>query len=145
MTATTEQARNEMCALVKAVLDANVAGKRVDWPGVENNNPPPADDSWMRVTLRHDPNAQGQRGVGGATGKRRWHREGILTVQFFVPFKAGGLNRAMELACILRDALQGAKTASGVWFKGAEAHEVGSDGNWYNANASARFIYDEVK
>jgi hypothetical protein len=128
---------------VKGVLDVASSNKRVDWPGVENNTPPPQDDTWFRVSIKHD--KSGQASLSGDTGKRRWRRNGWLNIQVFVPYGAGGLNRAMELACILRDAIQGTSTASDVWFRDVEAKEVGPDGNWYNATASARFTYDEVK
>lgn len=144
MTATYEQARDEMLALVKDAADIAAPGIRIDWQGKENNTPPPLDAEWLAVSLRHSEG--GQASLSCEHGKRRWRRNGMLSVQCFAPLSAGGLKRAMELACAFRDAIQDSKgTASGVWFREPVAKEIGPDRNWFNANTSARFTYDEVK
>ena len=146
MTATYEQARNEMFALVKATADIVAPNIRIDWQGKENNTPPPQDAEWLAVSLRHSPSGSRQASLSCEHGQRRWRREGMLYVQCFAPLSAGGLKRAMELACAFRDGIQESKgTLSGVWFRDPTAAEVGPDRNWFNANASARFTYDEVK
>jgi hypothetical protein len=145
VTATYEQAKDEMFGLVLAQANITALGIHIEWQGKANNVAPPQDGEWLRVSVRHDPNGSRQASLSCEQGKRRWRREGVLSVQCFAPQEAGGLKRAMELACAFRDAIQASKgTASGVWFREPNAREIGPDKNWFNANASARFTYDEV-
>lgn len=145
MTATYDQARKEMLQLVADVAGVVAPSIRIDWQGKENNTPPPQDDEWLTVSLRHSPGGSGQASLSCEHGKRRWRREGMLYVQCFAPLSAGGLKRAMTLACAFRDGIQKSKgTPSGVWFRDPTAYEVGPDRNWFNANSSARFTYNEV-
>lgn len=144
MTATYTQARNEVFQIVKDVAAVVAPGIRIDWDGKENNTPPPQDAEWLAVRLRHTGSGQGS--LSCEHGQRRWRRDGMLHVQCFAPLSAGGLERAMEIACAIRDAIQVSKgTPSGVWFREPVAKEIGPDRNWYNANTSARITYDEVK
>jgi hypothetical protein len=144
VTATYEQAKDEMFGLVLAQALLTAPGIHIEWQGKPGNAAPPQDAEWLRVSLRHGDS--GQASLSCEHGKRRWRREGVLSVQCFAPLEAGGLKRAMELACAFRDAIQASKgTASGVWFRGPDAREIGPDRNWFNANASARCTYDEVK
>lgn len=146
MTATYEEARAEMYALIKSARDAIALGIYTEWQGKESSTPPPQDAEWLSVSLRHSPTGSGQSSLSCEQGRRRWRREGMLYVQCFAPLSAGGLKRAMELACAFRDGIQGSTgTPGGVWFRNPSAFEVGPDRNWFNANASARFTYDEVK
>lgn len=145
MTATYDQAKDEMFALVKAAADIVAPSIYVEWQGKESSTPPPQEGEWLAVTCKHTPGASGQASLSCEHGKRRWRRQGMLYVQCFAPSKAGGLKRAMALACAFRDAIQASKgTPSGVWFRDPTAYEVGPDRNWFNANTSARFQYDEV-
>lgn len=144
MTATYDEARDDMLGVVKAAAAAVAPGIHIEWQGKENATPPPQDGEWLSVSLRHG--AQGQASLSCEHGKRRWRRNGMLHVQCFAPLSAGGLKRAMALACAMRDAIQVVKsTPRGVWFRDPDAREIGPDRNWFNANTSARFTYDEVK
>lgn len=148
MTATYDQARDEMFALLKAAADIVAPGIRIEWQGKEDPSkaPPSQEVEWLSVSMRHSPSGSGQASLSCQHGQKRWRRTGSIYVQCFAPLPAGGLKRAMALACAFRDAIQAnTGTASGVWFREPVANEVGPDKNWYNANASARFTYDEVK
>lgn len=147
MTATYEQARAEMYALVQATADIVAPGIRIEWQGKKNadNKAPSQTEEWLGVSLKHDPSGQHQASLSCAYGKIRWRRNGSLFVQCFAPLSSGGEKRAMALACAFRGAVELSRgTASGVWFRQPSASEVGPDKNWFNALASARFTYDEV-
>jgi hypothetical protein len=141
MTTTTANAVDEMLAVVKAALDAAYPGLHVRWPGVLHSAPAPAEAPWVRVEVLH--RAGFQRALGGS-GRRRWGRTGELWVQCFAPLKSGGLNDAQDMACAVRDAMQGSSTPGGVWLRNATTNEVGPDASWYHVNAMAEFHYDEV-
>jgi hypothetical protein len=141
--------RNESFAMVREAVLAWDGGVKLYWEGIPTNaqtNPEPTqDDTWLRASLRHG--AQGQGSLAGENGVRRWDRTGFITVQCFAPLKAagGGVQRATLLACVVRDALQGKKTASGVWFRRPSINEIGEDRDWFNVNATINFEYDELR
>lgn len=147
MPTTTPNAVDEMLTLVRAAGLLLSATLHMEWDGKPDpsNAPPPQDAEWIRAAVQHDPEASFQGSLSCQHGVRRWRREGQLYVQCFAPLKAGGLTRAMEMACAFRDALQGASTPGGVWFRRVTAREVGPHNSLYQANTSARFQYDEVK
>lgn len=146
MSTTTANARDEMLAIVKAALDALPPGLVVYWPGDEEDgdNTPPAEDRWVRITIKHDDG--GQASLAGADGKRRWRRTGHVYVQCFAPLAKGGLTVSSAMACAVRDAFQQSRsTPGGVWFRNANADDIGADRHWYNSNAETEFNYHEVK
>lgn len=143
MTTTTPNARDEMSARVVEVRDTLFPATVIYWQGVDTLAPPAADVEWWRVTIQHSESEQAS--LACDEGKRRWRRYGILTVQCFAPLEAGGLTRAEEMACAVRDAFQSRATDGGVWFKRCTIREVGPDKSWYLFNASIPFEYDEVK
>lgn len=149
MTATYEQARNEMFALVQAARDAELTGVHTEWQGKppkDNNAPPPQGSEWIRVSVQHDSRGSRQASLACHSGRRRWRRTGSLYVQCFAPIQSGGLARAMQMACVFRDAVQASTgTPGGVWFRDPTASEGEVEKNWECAIASARFTYDEVK
>lgn len=146
MTATYDQAKDDMFGLMRDALAVVAAGIHIEWQGKPGNTPPPQDAEWVRVSIQHFPTGSRQAAFSCDASKRRWRREGTLDAQCFAPEKAGGLKRAMAIATALRDAVQTSRgTQHDVWFREPVAYEVGPDKNWFNANASARFTYDEVK
>lgn len=139
MTATFEQAREDMFALVKQAWDTT--GYLMGWPDVPNDNiPPSAQEPWARTTLRHS--SGGQRAFGDS--RRRYERGGVLIVQVFAP-RGDGLSRAYQLAKIVADVLEGQATPRGVWFRNVRIAEGGADGNFSQVSVLADFTYDEVK
>lgn len=116
---------------------------RVEWPGVDAGDPPPADKPYARITLRHTTSRQA---TFGPTGGRRFTRPGLITVQVFTPLSGGqGLSLAEKCAIIARDAFEGRGTASGIWFRNARIQEIGPDGTWYQMNVLVEFVYDELR
>ena len=55
------------------------------------------------------------------------------------------LKKALELAKIVGDGLEGKKTANQVWMKSSEPSVIGPDGIWFQVNVITNFEYDEVK
>lgn len=142
MTTTTANARDEMMAIIAAILPA-LPGVVVKWQGVDTLDPPSQDTDWMRVDIGHE--AGGQASLSGpVNGATRWGQDGLITVQCFGRMSAGGITKAMEMACAVRDAFRGRATAGGVWFKRQTIREVGQDKGWYQVNATIIFDYDEV-
>lgn len=139
MTATYAQARSEMFALLKAAWDPTTF--KMVWPDKPDAKPS-GRTPWARTTLRH--NLGGQATLANHAGVSRFRREGILTVQIFTP-SGEGLSRAYDLAKIIADALEGASTSRGVWFRNTRLNEVGPDGDWFQLNVTTDFIYDEIK
>lgn len=139
MSATFEQARDEMFALLRTALLASAISSRVGWPTVANDALPPSTQvPWARVQLFHGPGGQ----VGFGDGLRKYERTGTLITQVFSP---RGLNTGYQLAKIVADALEGKATPRGVWFRNVRIAEAGADGNFDQINVIADFEYTEVK
>lgn len=143
MTTTTPVARDEVMAVIATAL-ASVAGVVVKYQGVDTLEPPDQNTDWARVDMGHE--AGGQASLSGPiNGATRWGQNGMITVQCFGRMTAGGIDKAMEMACAVRDAFRGRATAGGVWFRRQTIREVGQDKGWYQVNAIITFDYDEVK
>lgn len=140
---TSADARNEVMALVASVLVGLITVDNIRWPGQESMSPPVASATWAAIFMTHTIGEQGS--LAGDTGKRRWSRQGIITIQCFAPTAKAGLTVSFDLACRLRDAFQSYSSATSLWFRNANAKEVGPDASWYQANTTANFDYDEVK
>lgn len=148
MTLTFAQARDEILTLFKTAWDAGASGVEVVYDDTPTDKPSAAQlanenaTAWARVTLRHSIGRQAS--LSGAQAVRRWEREGTLFVQIFTSYGTG-LQTADTLAKVAVDALEGATTPGGVWFRDVSFREVGIDGPWYQTNVVATFQYDEVK
>lgn len=116
---------------------------RVEWQGVDKQNPPPADEPYARIFVRH---VNSRQSTFGASGERRFTRFGLVTVQAFAPISnGGGLSFAENAAIIARDAFEGVGTDSGIWFRNARIQEIGLAGPWYQMNTVVEFQYDELR
>ncbi|HNQ99661.1 MAG TPA: phage tail terminator-like protein [Trueperaceae bacterium] len=147
MTATPEQAENEILDAFKARWDADgpdaaglLTAPRVEYDNVVKLAPPASgSECWVRATVQHN-------GEGGHTlgepGTRLWTSTGIVMIQVFVPQDEGKV-RALRLCKVARDAFQGAATPSGVWFRNVRIVHVGRSDPWYQMNVVAEFQYDE--
>lgn len=141
MTATYEQAQDDVFGAVKAVWDGT--GNVMLYPGVSNYLVPPTTAApWARAKIVHGGGLQGS--LTDSSGKRRWTRLATLTIQIFVP-RGQGLSPAYRLAKILGDGLEGKATPRQVWFRNVRLTEVGPDGEFYQLNLLADFTYDEIK
>ena len=143
MSASTEQAENEMFAVAKDGLVANAPTAIRYWPDSEKNGPPSQDVEWVRVSIRY--RDQYQASLSNQNGRRRWRRDGVLNLQIFIPQAAGGRARARLVACAMRDLFQATQTPGGVWFRNVKADDIGPDKSWHNWNVTIPFTYDEVK
>lgn len=143
MTATFEQAREDMFTLVRDAALTKVTDAQIEWPdkGFEKPKPPAP---WLRVALKHNPSVGGQASLAGDSGKRRYRRLGTLYVQVFTPV-GEGLSANYQLCKIIADALEGVSTPRGVWFRNTRITEIGPTDDWQQINVMADFEYDEVK
>lgn len=143
MSATMEQAVDEMYALVNgAWVAAGYPYEHVDWPGVANYVPP-TDAPWMRVKAIHADG--GQASLAGGLGKRqKWSRVGTLWVNIFT-INGSGLSLGYQLAKIVVDSLEGKSTDRCVWFRRVRTNEIGTSGIYQQINVLADFSYEEIK
>lgn len=147
---TYEQARDAVLGLFQTQLAneyqsaANDADEPVVfWDNLDKGESAPVDRPWFRVTVRH---TNGEQTTLQEPGSRRFSREGLVTVQIFVPAGARGLTLADRLGKMATDAFEG-RQADGVWFRNVRLNEVGNDekGAWYQANVIAEFYYEQTK
>lgn len=138
-------ARDEILTRLKVVTDTIVAlAPNVIYED-SDKQPPDGEDpplTWARVTVRHVFSAQSA--LSDDAGKRRYTRDGLVTIQLFTPFNEG-LSNADTIASLLQGAFLGVSTPNGVWFRNVRTNEVGVDGPWFQTNVLADFRYDEVR
>jgi len=142
--ATRRAAIDEILGLFRAAwLGAGQTDDRVKYDNVGKSSLPPSGlTPWARVILRHTTAGQGS--LSGPQGTRMFERQGILTIQIFVP-PGKGLAEAVDLPKIIQDAYEGEETANGAWFRDVVVNEIGPDGDFYRTNVIALFEYDEIK
>lgn len=147
MPCTRTEARDQINALIKAGADGiDGCPVRLIWQGKPDDRPPKRPEdlgrqrAWARVTIQHL--TGGDDAVSSASGRRRYNRQGIVTIQLFTP-NAHGRELADELAPPLEQSLQGKSTQGGVWFREVVSSEIGEDGPWMQTNITATFEYDE--
>lgn len=103
--------------------------------------PHPADSTqpWARVVVRH------ATGRAAALGRHRFRRTGTVYVQAFVPNDNGlAKGKATGLARIAQKAYEMTR-GTAVSFKNATVTEKGPDGNFYRADCTAEFWWDELR
>lgn len=146
MTANAAIARDETFELIRAAVAAWDPNVKMYWEGVptSSSNPAPtSSQTWIRTSMNHVTGDQSS--LAGEDGVRRWNRTGFISVQCFAPLASGSVQRATQLACVVRDALQGKQTENCVWFRNPRIGEVGEDKDWFNVNATIDFDYDELR
>jgi hypothetical protein len=122
---------------------AGQSASRVKYDNVGKSSlPPDGNLPWARVVLRHT--SSDQASLSGEVGTRRFQRNGLLTIQIFVP-PGKGLAESVDIPKIIQDAYEGVRTTDGVWFKNVTLNEIGPDGDFYQHNVVAAFEYDEIK
>lgn len=139
---TIEQARDEIHALFHAAWDATQ--KTVIYDDIKGeipktNDPAGNPDAWARITVQHATSNQAT--LANHLGKRRFTRNGLVTVQIFTPLGTG-LLVADQLYQIALDTFQGKVTPGNIWFRNARLQEIGAEGEWFQGNVSADFEYD---
>lgn len=143
MTANAIIVRDQSFALINTAVTAWDGSVKKYWEGVPGQAAPTSNDIWLRASLQHVVGRQSS--LAGVDGVRRWNRAGFISVQCFAPLARGSVQKATQLACVVRDALQGKQTASCVWFRNPRINEVGEDKDWFNVNATIDFDYDELR
>jgi hypothetical protein len=75
----------------------------------------------------------------------RFRREGLMTIQVFVP-QGSGTQLADQIAEALVEALEGVgpATLENVWLRDIGMREVGPDGTYHQVNVEAEFTFDRV-
>lgn len=146
MTASAIIVRDESFKLIRTAVSAYDGAVKMYWEGVPTsptNAAPTQNDVWLRASLMHATGSQAS--LAGVDGVRRWNRTGFISVQCFAPLARGSVQKATQLACVVRDALQGKQTESCVWFRNPRINEIGEDRDWFNVNATIDFDYDELR
>jgi hypothetical protein len=147
---TFEEARDTILSLLKTKWDLNTPAITGAVPEVEYQNVDPGktplskgNKPWARAMVRH---ATGRQRSMGNAGNRLFQRNGVVTLQIFVPAGKQGLVVADRLGRIVVDAFEGEETSAGnVWFRNTTYREVGVDGAWFQVNVTSEFEYDTVK
>jgi hypothetical protein len=143
MTATIDQARDEILGTFRTAWLADSVSQSVPVLYSDVSQEPPDTGAWARVTINHTTSRQAT--LSNETGARRFRRVGFVTVQIFTP-TGGGLTLSDGLTTIAVRAFEGVTTTPGrVLFRNVRPIEVGQDGNWFNMNVVADFEYDEVR
>lgn len=155
MTATPQQARKEIFALIAAewaakapAIVAPLAVPEVRWQGVEKAALPGATKFWARAgtqlaTTRQNAHIMPD-GPGGSPVQ--FGTAGIVTIQIFAPMKEPASYAKGELLAELGQCMfMATETASGVWFRNPRINELPSDGTWYRWNVIADFQFNQVK
>lgn len=140
MPVTIEQARNQIYGVLQDALEASAFDDlKVLYD--DTDTPPPVDvrTPWARANIRHaDGNASS---LGGATGKKRYTRIGLVIIQLFTPV-GNGMSSSDALVGIVLNAYEQGSAADGVWFRKARPVDIGRNDGWTQTNVMAEFEYD---
>lgn len=145
MPLTVEQARDEMSQVLKDALAAAQSGYQnilVLWDDTDGDPPKDVATPWLRHTIKHA--LGGNASLGGADGKKRRFRGGVLAVQIFTT-PGDGNSTADALIGIIMQAYEDGSAAAGVWYRNVRFTEIGFSGGWKQTNVYADFEYDEVR
>ena len=137
MSTTYKQANDQILFLFHEAWNPRLAIYE-NTPGVK----PEGTADWARVVLRHL--TGGQASLANESGKSRWEREGLLTVQIFTTLGLG-LSHAYDLSKVVTGAYQKVKIPGEVWYRNMRVNEIGPDGEWFQVNVLIEFNYDEVE
>lgn len=133
--------------VIKAAWDAQAAGiaggsPKLVYEWLDRSGKPPAndDESWARLTIRHD--AGSGASIGGKLSKR-FVRGGFVWVQVFVPWVDGTKPpKSIALGRVVLNAIQDRRSGE-VTMTQAKLEEKGQDRAWYRVDVTARFSWFE--
>lgn len=135
---------NEMLAAAWGAFNWGAAAPAIHWEGREKPSPPPPDQPYVAIFIKH---LQGlQASLTDDLSRKRWRREGLITVQCFGSLASGrGLEDAVQMGIIAGRAYEGKQSANCIWFRDVVSKEIGPTGGWYQVNVTVQFEYDEVR
>lgn len=130
------RAWNDICDMLLGVP------KIIFWPNTANEEHP-SDDVWARCSVMHN-REQGNITLADESGKKIWDRNGILTLQIFVPILMQNYYNICEnLAVYVRNSFESSKSC--VTYRRPSVIEIGKDSGFYNFNFVTNFSYSNVK
>lgn len=134
---TTQEARETIYQTFASEI--GLASSRVTF--ANEDYAPPVGQSWVRLTVLHQ---TGNQETLQEVGLRRFRREGIISVQIFVPIDIG-LRDADDLLAVARNIFEGRTLSGPIWCTDANASEIGPSDGWYQFNIDTNFAYEEVR
>lgn len=105
-----------------------------------NFDPPEDGSTWARLNIQH---ITADRASLGSPDTCRFRREGLLSIQIFVPLGDGTLV-ADQIADSLVEAFEDVGAIENIWFRNIRMKEVGSDGTFHQVNVEVDFTFDRV-
>jgi hypothetical protein len=131
----------EMLALFKAVADGQ--GWSVEWPNTEFAKPA-LTATWARWSIQY---VTGGQASFGETGNAMFTNTGFVMVELKTPL-GSGIRSAYLAAKRAKDAYEGKRTPSDVWFRDVRIVDQpdgrgGADG-WWTTVVLADFTYDNL-
>lgn len=139
---TLAEARDDILGLLKTAWDADPEASLIQmvYTNVPQGQPINDDDRpWARATIVHG--AGGQIGMGGAQNLH--DREGILSVQLFVPLNYV-MSKLDALKELVTSAFEGVTSSNGVRFGESRITVVGVDGKWHQENVAVDFTFEKL-
>lgn len=137
-------ARDEILSRYKDTVTANPSWQLASFYDDTSGQPSPTSPAkpWARAVVKHATGRQD--GLSDGSGKKRYERGGLFTVQLFTEASQGQV-LSDQIATTIRRAFEGYATSSGVWFRNGRLNEIGKDGVWFQVNVVVEFVYDEVQ
>lgn len=151
MTATPEEARDQITRLFKDALDAidEADGYKVlYWPTQqeppkqpdEDENPP----AWVQVSVRHAGRG-GQTSLAGDAGQVRVTRGGVAQASLYYPSKDKEASQnADRIGRKLEEAIHFSRTDGKIWFRNIRYLDYGQSGPWIRIDIISDFQYDDI-
>jgi len=115
---------------------------QIRWQGKEVAAKPPVNLLWARVSAQIITDQLAS--LAGVDGKRLYHAEGLVYVQFFAPRTDPSLKLARQLAQYIREFFRKESSDGNMWFKNAKIVELQPTSTAYPINLSANFEYDNT-
>jgi hypothetical protein len=103
-------------------------------------NLPKSDESWLEIYMRH--NAGGQSTLQGASGSRRFQRDGVIAINVYTP-RGNNLKASDDISEIICSILENSNIP--IWFRNTISSEIGNFRSWYLTSITSEFTYDQIR
>lgn len=115
----------------------------VDLPNTKFDAPNTSADGWARIRVTHTDGGQGS--LGGSDGAKIWDRAGVFQIELYTKAGRGMLIPYTEAEDVV-SLYQGARTASGVWFRDVRIDEepVQAPSPWFRIDVIGAFVYHQI-